>query len=61
MFLLESPQEGYSNEYTQYTISQYKKQIILNYPKSATMEFVPRDPRTSSYQPWETSHQGSSH
>ena len=22
-----------------------KKKIILNYPKSATMEFVPRDPR----------------
>ena len=25
-----------------------KKQIILNYPKSATMELVPRDPRMSS-------------
>ena len=37
MFLLESPQRGDSNEYTQYTISQYKKKIILNYPKSATM------------------------
>ena len=29
-----------------------RKKIILNYPKSATMEFVPRDPRTSSKQPW---------
>ena len=48
---LESPQRGDSNEYTQYTISQYKK-IILNYPKSATMGFVPRDPRTYSNQPW---------
>ena len=32
---LESPQRGDSNEYTQYTISQYKKKIILNDPKSA--------------------------
>ena len=23
-----------------------KKKIIIDYPKSATMEFVPRDPRT---------------
>ena len=29
-----------------------KKKIILNYPKSATMEFVPRDPRMSSNQLW---------
>ena len=28
-----------------------KKEIILNYPKSADMGFVPRDPRTSSKQP----------
>ena len=27
MFSLESPQPGDSNEYTQYTISQYKKEI----------------------------------
>ena len=33
MFSFESPQQGDSNEYTQYTISQYKKKIILNYPK----------------------------
>ena len=49
VFSLESPHQGDSNEYTQYTISQYKKE---NYPTSATMEFVPRDPRTSSNQPW---------
>ena len=30
MFSLESPQRGDSNEYTQYTISQYKKE---NHPK----------------------------
>ena len=30
VFSLESPQRGDSNEYTQYTISQYKKE---NHPK----------------------------
>ena len=30
VFSLESPQRGDSNEYTQYTISQYKKEIIPN-------------------------------
>ena len=30
MFSLESPQRGDSNEYTQYTISQYEKE---NHPK----------------------------
>ena len=29
-----------------------KKEIILNYPKSGAMGFVPRDPRTSSKEPW---------
>ena len=97
VFSLESPQRGNSNKYTQYTISQYKKEnhpklsqicnygicskglkkvfetavvneailisthsipflnikkkIILNYPKSATMGFVPRDSRRCSKQP----------
>ena len=37
VFSLESPQQSDSNEYTQYTISQYKKKIIPNYPKSATI------------------------
>ena len=36
MFSLESPQRGDSNEYTQYTISQYEKE---NHPKSAAMGF----------------------
>ena len=49
VFSLESPHQGDSNEYTQYTISQYNKE---SHPKSATMEFVPRDPRTSWNQPW---------
>ena len=40
VFSLESPHRGDSNEYTQYTISQYK---IENHLKTATMEFVPRD------------------
>ena len=30
MFTLESPQQGNSNEYTQYTISRYEKE---NHPK----------------------------
>ena len=51
MFSLESPQRGDSNEYTQYTISQYEKEILLNYPKSASMGLVPSYPRTSSKQP----------
>ena len=57
MFSLASPHRGDSNEYTQYTITQYKKannpklSQICNYgicskgrvPKSATMEFVPKN------------------
>ena len=36
MFSLESPDRGDSNEYTQYTIFNIKKE---NYPKSAAMGF----------------------
>ena len=36
---LESSHRGDSNEYTQYTIFNIKKKIILNYPKSAAMGF----------------------
>ena len=49
---------GDSNENTQYTVMlnipflNIKMKIILNYAKSATMGFVPRDPRTSWKQPW---------
>ena len=39
MFSLESPHRGGSNEYTQNTIFNIKKKIILNYPKSAAMRF----------------------
>ena len=52
VFSIESPQPGDSNEYTQCTISYCKQKIILNYPKSATMGFVPRDPRMCLKQPW---------
>ena len=52
VFSLESPHRGDSNEYTQYTIFNIKKKIALNYPKSAAMEFFPRDSRSSSTQPW---------
>ena len=33
VFSLESPHWGDSNEYTQYTIFNIKKEITLNYPK----------------------------
>ena len=52
VFSLESPQGGDSNENTQYTIFHIKKKIIINYPKSAAVGFVPRDSRMSSKQPW---------
>ena len=39
VFSLESPHRGDSNEYRQYTISNIKKKITLNYPKSAAMGF----------------------
>ena len=38
-FSLESLHQGDSNDYTQYTIFNIKKKIILNYPKSAAMGF----------------------
>ena len=37
VFSLESPHQGDSNEYAQYTIFNIKKKITLNYPKSAAM------------------------
>ena len=39
VFSLESPRRCDSNEYTQYTIFNIKKNKNLNYPKSAAMEF----------------------
>ena len=51
VFSLESPHRGDSNENTQHTIFNRKKKISLNYPKSAAMEFFPRDSKTSSKQP----------
>ena len=39
VFSLESPHQGDSNEFTQYTIFNIKKKITLNYPKSAAMGF----------------------
>ena len=48
VFSLESPHQGISNEYTQYTIFHIKKKITLNYPKSAAVGFFPTDPRKSS-------------
>ena len=52
MFTLESPHRGDSNEYTQRTIINIKKKIILNFISniimSAAMGYFPRDSRTSS-------------
>ena len=46
MFSLESPHGSDSDEYTQYTVfSIKKKEITLNYPKSAAKGFFPRDSR----------------
>ena len=43
MFSLESPRRGdYSNECTLYTISNIKKKIALNYPKTAGDGIFPR-------------------
>ena len=39
VFSLESPHQGDSNEYTQYTIFNIKKKITLNYRNSAAMGF----------------------
>ena len=40
VLLLESPQRGDSNEYTQYTFfNKIKRKITLNYPKSADKGF----------------------
>ena len=41
MFSLESPHQGDSNKYTQYTIfNTIKIKITVNYPKSAAMGFL---------------------
>ena len=52
VFSLESPHQGNSNEYTQYTIFNINTKSILNYFKSAAMRFFPRDSRMSSKQLW---------
>ena len=39
VFSLESPHQGDSNEYTQYTIFNIKRKVDLNYLKSAAMIF----------------------
>ena len=39
MLSLESPQQGDSNKYTQFTIFNIEKKFTINYPKSAAMGF----------------------
>ena len=43
MFSLESPHQGNSNEYTQYTIFNMNKKNTQNYTKSATMGFFSKE------------------
>ena len=38
MFSLESPHQGDSNEYTQYTNFNIKRKVTLNYPKICSYE-----------------------
>ena len=45
MFSSESPHRGDSNEFTQYTIFNIKKENHLNYPKSAAMGFFSNGPK----------------
>ena len=54
VFSLESPHRGDSHENIQHTIFNIKKKkkITLNYSKSATKGYFPRDSRTSLKQPW---------
>ena len=48
MFSLESPDQGYSNKYTQYIIFKIKKENHIDYSKYAAMGYLPGDSRTSS-------------
>ena len=50
VFSLESPHLGDSNEYTQYTVFNIKKNHT-KFSKSASKRLFPRDSRTSSKQP----------
>ena len=43
MFSLELPQQGDSNEYTQYTIFNIEKKITINYPKSGKQAISVRE------------------
>ena len=52
VFSLESPQQGDSNEYTQYTIFDIKKKIHFTLLRICSYLIFPRDSRTSSKQPW---------
>ena len=52
MFSLESPHRGGSNEYTQYTIFNIKKENHTKFLKSADKGLLPRDYRPISKLPW---------
>ena len=52
VFSLESPYQGDSNDYTQYTIFNVKEENCSTYHKSTAIGLFPRDSRTSSKQHW---------
>ena len=52
VFSLESPQRGDSNEYTQYTIFQYKKENIPKLSQICNYGICSKGSRMSSKQPW---------
>ena len=49
MFPLVSPHRGNSNEYTQYTNFNHKKQKSLNYSNSAAMGFCSKELNKKEY------------
>ena len=52
VFSLESPHQGDSYEYTQYTFFNIKRKITLNFIKFAVVGFFPRNSKSSLNQPW---------
>ena len=52
VFLLESSHQGDSNEYTQYTIFNIKKENRSKSSQICSYDFFPRDSRMSLKQSW---------
>ena len=52
VFSIDSPHQGPSNEYTQYTIFNIKKKITLSFSKSVAVGLFSRDSGMSQKQLW---------